>query len=57
VRQEFLVAHADDLRQGKKFKVDDPAITPALFGRARLWQLPDGRLWPMTYSEQARRPQ
>jgi len=57
VWHEFLVAHADDLRQGKKFKVDDPAITPALFGRARSWRLPDGRLWPMSYSDQARMPQ
>ena len=55
--QTFLAAHADELRQGKRFKVDDPAITPALFGRARSWQLPDGRYWPMTRAEQARKPQ
>lgn len=55
--QEFLAAHADELRQGKKFKVGDPAIKPELFGRARSWQLPDGRFWPMTWAEQARTPQ
>ena len=55
--QEFLAAHADELRQGKKFKVGDPAITPALFGRARSWQLPGGKFWPMSYSNQARLPQ
>ncbi len=30
----FLAKHAEEIRQGNKFKVDDPALTPALFGRA-----------------------
>jgi hypothetical protein len=33
--KNFLTAHADELRQGKKFKSSDPAITPALFGRTQ----------------------
>ena len=54
--QMFLATHADELRQGKRFKVDDPAIKPALFGRARSWQFPDGRRWPATAEEQVRKP-
>jgi hypothetical protein len=44
--RKFLARHADEIRRGKKFKVDDPAMTPALFGRARTWQLPNGQSWP-----------
>ena len=29
----FLAQHADEIRQGKKFKADDPALTPELIGR------------------------
>jgi phage tail protein X len=36
----FLAKHADEIRQGKKFKVDDPALTPALIGRARMSEAP-----------------
>lgn len=43
---EFLAAHADELRKGNRFNVDDPALKPALFGRARSWTLPSGRVWP-----------
>ena len=52
--QEFLAAHAAELRQGKKFKIGDPAVKPELFGRAKAWQMPDGRYWPMSSSEQAK---
>jgi len=53
----FLAKHADEIRGGKKFKVGDPALTPALFGRARTWQLPDGKFWPITWAEMDRQPQ
>jgi hypothetical protein len=53
----FLTKHADELRSGKKFKVDDPALTPALFGHARTWQLPNGKFWPITWEEMDRTPQ
>jgi len=36
----FLAKHADEIRQGKKFKDDDPALTPALIGRARTSEAP-----------------
>lgn len=55
--QEFLTLHADGLKQGKRFGVGDPALKPALFGRARTWQLPKGQSWPITYSEQSQTPQ
>ncbi|NCA82223.1 MAG: HEAT repeat domain-containing protein [Opitutae bacterium] len=44
--KEFLARHADDLRAGRRFKVDDPAVSPALAGRARRWNFPDGSAWP-----------
>jgi hypothetical protein len=44
--RNFLDKHADEIRSGKKFKLGDPALTPALFGRARTWQLPNGEFWP-----------
>jgi hypothetical protein len=44
--QEFLSRHADEIRAGKRFQVSDPAVTPALVGRARSWRLPDGTTWP-----------
>ena len=42
----FLGEHAADIRAGKKFKLPDPAVQPALFGRARSFQFPDGTNWP-----------
>jgi hypothetical protein len=54
--RDFLTKHASELRNGKKFKIGDPAITPALFGRARTWQLPDGKFWPITWEEMHRIP-
>ena len=42
----FLAEHATDIRAGKKFKISDPAVRPALFGGARSFQLPDGTTWP-----------
>ena len=42
----FLAQHADEIRTGKRFKLSDPAVTPALVGRARSWRLPDGTRWP-----------
>ncbi|MCX7046134.1 MAG: hypothetical protein NTX50_11695 [Candidatus Sumerlaeota bacterium] len=46
----FLTAHAADLRANKKFKLTDPALSgsvaAALFGHARSFQLPDGKIWP-----------
>lgn len=53
----FLATHVDELRRGKKFKIDDPALTPDLFGRARTWQLPNGKFWPLTLSEMDKQPQ
>lgn len=44
--KDFLARHADDLRAGQRFKVDDPAVSPALAGRARRWNFPDGSVWP-----------
>jgi hypothetical protein len=42
----FLAEHAADLRAGKKLKLRDPAVSPALFGRARSFHFPDGTDWP-----------
>ena len=53
----FLAKHAVEIRQGKKFKVDDPALTPALFGQARTWQLANGKPWPATSDEMDKQPQ
>ena len=51
--KKFLTDHASDLRAGKKFKYDDPALSPALFGRARHWYMPDGsQWWPKSDSTQ-----
>lgn len=55
--KRFLAQHADELREGKKFKLGDPALPRALFGRTRTWKLPDGSFWPMTWEEQSKRPQ
>jgi len=55
--ETFLAKHADEIRQGKKFKVDDPALSPALFGRARTWQLPNGKFWPISWEEMDKMPQ
>lgn len=54
--KKFLADHAEELRSGKKFKYSDPAITSALFGRARAWQFPDGTDWPMSSEAQSHRP-
>jgi HEAT repeats len=45
--KKFLTLHVDKIRTGKRFKLNDPAVTYALFGRARSWQLPDGTRWPV----------
>ena len=42
----FLAEHAADIRAGKKLKLRDPAVPPALFGRARSFRFPDGTNWP-----------
>jgi hypothetical protein len=52
----FLAKHADEIRQGKKYTIDDPALTPALFGRARTWRLPNGKFWPITWEEMDKQP-
>lgn len=44
--KEFLDRHGEAIRGGKRFKLSDPAVTPALVGRARSWRLPDGGSWP-----------
>jgi len=46
--KKFLSDHETELREGKKFKYTDPAVSPALFGRARQWDsLPNGKPpWP-----------
>jgi hypothetical protein len=49
--KRFLAEHAGRIRAGKKFKLEDPVLTPALFGRARTWQLPNGKFWPITWTE------
>lgn len=46
--KEFLALHADEIRTGKRFNLSDPAVTPALVGRARSWRLPDGTSWPVS---------
>lgn len=49
--REFLLENGEALRAGKKFKPEDPALKPALFGRARTWQLPNGKMWPLSYAD------
>ncbi len=44
--KEFLSRHAAALRSGHRFKLGDPNLSPALFGRARSWVLPSGKSWP-----------
>jgi hypothetical protein len=44
--KEFLTRHAEEIRNGKRFRLSDPTVTPALVGRARAWRLPDGTSWP-----------
>jgi hypothetical protein len=51
--KEFLALHADEIRAGKRFKLSDPAVTPALVGRARSWRLPDGTCWPVSAKKAA----
>lgn len=46
--KKFLLQHSEEIRSGKRFKVTDPAVTPALAGDARIWRLPDGTSWPET---------
>jgi hypothetical protein len=46
--KKFLALNADEIRAGKRFKLSDPAVTPALVGRARSWRLPDGTSWPVS---------
>lgn len=53
---EFLKERGTELRAGKKFNPEDPALTPALFGRARTWQLPNGKMWPITHAEMDEQP-
>jgi hypothetical protein len=55
--RQFLLKHADEIRAGKKFKVGDPALTRALFGRARTWQLSNGKFWPISWAEMDAPPQ
>ena len=50
--KEFLSRHATELQKGRRFKLTDPALSPALFGRARSWQLPDGTTWPRPVPDQ-----
>jgi hypothetical protein len=44
--QEFLAKHEPEIRAGKRFEIGEPALTPALFGRARTWEFSDGTSWP-----------
>jgi hypothetical protein len=55
--KNFLSKHAEDIRRGKKFKVGGPELTPQLFGRARTWQLANGKFWPTTWTEMDASPQ
>lgn len=44
--KDFLTQHAAALKAGKQFALDDPAVTPALFGRARAYHFSNGQEWP-----------
>jgi hypothetical protein len=44
--KEFLTQHAAALKAGQQFALDDPAVTPSLFGRARTYHLENGKEWP-----------
>jgi hypothetical protein len=46
--KEFLARHTEEIRNGKRFRLSDPTVTPALVGRARSWRLPDGTSWPVS---------
>jgi hypothetical protein len=46
--KEFLAWHTEEIRNGKRFRLSDPTVTPALVGRARSWRLPDGTSWPVS---------
>ncbi len=54
--RQFLTANAAELKSGKRFHYQDPAVSRALFGRSRAWQLPDGSFWPMSPMEQSNAP-
>lgn len=42
----FLKEHSAEIREGKKFKIGDPALVPEMFGRAYQIHLSDGTSWP-----------
>ncbi len=42
----FVIAHAQEIRDGKQWALGDPALTPELFGRALHFRLADGIQWP-----------
>jgi hypothetical protein len=41
-----VIAHAQEIRDGKQWALGDPALTPELFGRALHFRLADGTQWP-----------
>ena len=49
--KEFLAIHEKEIRAGKRFATNDPAISTNLFGRARYWDLSDGTVWPPQAAE------
>ena len=49
--KEFLAIHEKEIRAGKRFATNDPAISTHLFGRARYWNLPGGTVWPPQTAE------
>ncbi|MGC3989666.1 MAG: hypothetical protein QM796_08320 [Chthoniobacteraceae bacterium] len=44
--RKFLSAHEAEIRAGKKFKVNDPAVPLELFGKAHSISFRDGTHWP-----------
>jgi len=51
--KQFLTDHATEIRNGKLFKIGDPDLKPELFGKARQYNLPGGKVWPESRKEEA----
>jgi hypothetical protein len=45
--QRFLAKNEDDLRNGKRFKIGDPALVPELFSPIYQFRPKDGPAWPL----------
>lgn len=44
--RSFLTKHEQELREGRKFKLGGPELTPELYGHAHSFWLADGKQWP-----------